>query len=108
MLEAGRLVVLPFPFSDLRATKRRPVLLLTAPDGYGDFLAMAVTAQAGHPEGIALNQPHMRSGTLPKANWIRTDKVGSLNRALVAKEIGRVNAALHLQAVRWPCARLNA
>ena len=44
MLNAGSLVVLPFPFSDLRATKRRPVLLLTAPDGYGDFLAMAVTS----------------------------------------------------------------
>ena len=42
MLDAGSLVVLPFPFSDLRATKRRPVVLLTAPDGYGDFLAMAV------------------------------------------------------------------
>ena len=27
MLDAGSLVVLPFPFSDLRATKRRPVLL---------------------------------------------------------------------------------
>lgn len=108
MLEAGSLVVLPFPFSDLRAAKRRPVLLLTAPDGYGDFLAMAVTSQAGHPEGIALNQPDLQSGTLPKASWIRTDKVVSLNRALVAKEIGRVSATVRLQAVQRLCARLNA
>ncbi len=108
MLDAGSLVVLPFPFSDLRATKRRPVLLLTAPDGYGDFLAMAVTSQAGHPEGIALNQPDMKSGILPKASWIRTDKVVSLNRALVAKEVGRVSATVRLQAVRRLCARLNA
>lgn len=108
MLEAGSLVVLPFPFSDLRTAKRRPVLLLTAPDGYGDFLAMAVTSQAGHPEGIALNQPDLRSGTLPKASWIRTDKVVSLNCAVVAKEIGRVSAALRLQAVRRLCTRLNA
>jgi mRNA interferase MazF len=108
MLEAGSLVVLPFPFSDLRATKRRPVLLLTAPDGYGDFLAMAVTSHAGHPEGIALNQPDIQTVTLPKASWIRTDKVVSLNRAVVAKEIGRVSAALRLQAVRRLCTRLNA
>jgi mRNA interferase MazF len=107
MLEAGSLVVLPFPFSDLRAAKRRPVLLLTAPDGYGDFLAMAVTSQAGHPEGIALTQPDMRSGTLPKASWIRTDKVVSLNRALVAKEVGRVSASVRLQAVHRLCTRLN-
>ena len=75
MLDAGSLVVLPFPFSDLRATKRRPVLLLTTPDRYGDFLAMAVTSQAGHPEGIALNQSDLQTGVLPKASWIRTDKV---------------------------------
>ncbi|MFO1372209.1 MAG: type II toxin-antitoxin system PemK/MazF family toxin [Candidatus Competibacteraceae bacterium] len=108
MLDAGSLVVLPFPFSDLRATKRRPVLLLTAPDGYGDFLAMAVTSQAGHPEGIALNQIDMQTGMLPKASWIRTDKVISLNRALVAKEVGRVSATVRLQAVHRLCARLNA
>jgi mRNA interferase MazF len=108
MLDAGSLVVLPFPFSDLRATKRRPVLLLTTPDRYGDFLAMAVTSQAGHPEGIALNQSDLQTGVLPKASWIRTDKVVSLNRALVAKEIGKVAAVLRLQAVHRLCAKLNA
>ena len=108
MLNAGSLVVLPFPFSDLRATKRRPVLLLTAPDGYGDFLAMAVTSQAGHPESIALNQSNMQTGVLPKASWIRTDKVVSLNRTLVAKEIGKVDAVLRRQAVHRLCTKLNA
>ena len=108
MLDAGSLVVLPFPFSDLSSVKRRPVLLLTVPDSLGDFLAMAVTSQAGHPESLALNQPDMRAGTLPKSSWIRTDKVVSLNRALVAKEIGQVSPALRLRAVGRLCARLSA
>ena len=108
MLDAGSLVVLPFPFSDLRTTQRRPVLLLTAPDGYGDFLAMVVTAQAGHPDSLALTQPDMQTGTLPQASWIRTDKVVSLNRALVKKEIGKTSTALRQQAVRRLCTRLMA
>lgn len=33
MFEAGELVMLPFPFSDLSSAKRRPVLALTAPGG---------------------------------------------------------------------------
>jgi mRNA interferase MazF len=47
MFEAGDLVLLPFPFSDLTSMKRRPVLLLTAPDAHGDFVACPVTSRAG-------------------------------------------------------------
>ena len=43
MFERGDLVLIPFPFSDLSAAKKRPVLLLTRPDVYGDFIALAVT-----------------------------------------------------------------
>lgn len=58
---------------------------------------------AGYPEGIALNQPDRGSETLPKANWIRTDKVVSLNRA-GGEKIGQVSATVRLQAVH-PSAR---
>lgn len=37
MFEAGALVLLPFPFSDVSTEKRRPVLALTSPDEYGDY-----------------------------------------------------------------------
>ena len=44
MFERGDLLLVPFPFSDLSATKRRPVLALTEPDRYGDFIAIPVTS----------------------------------------------------------------
>ena len=50
----------------------------------------------------------MQIGALPKASWIRTDKVVSLNRALVAKEIGKIDAVLRRQAVHRLCTKLNA
>lgn len=40
----GDLVLIPFPYSDLNAAKKRPVLVLTAPDRHGDFIALAVTS----------------------------------------------------------------
>lgn len=45
MFEAGALVLLPFlfPYSDASAGKRRPVLALTKPDEYGNFIGMAVS-----------------------------------------------------------------
>ncbi len=40
----GDLVFIPFPYSDLRAVKKRPVLALTVPDRHGDFIGLAVTS----------------------------------------------------------------
>ena len=40
----GDLVLIPFPFSDLNTTKKRPVLVLTKPDHHGDFVGLAVTS----------------------------------------------------------------
>ena len=54
MLNRSDIVQIPFPFSDLSCRKQRPVLLLCAPDAYGDFLAVAITSQAGHEDGVAL------------------------------------------------------
>lgn len=107
MLEEGTLAVIPFPFSDLTATKRRPVLLLTAPDSYGDFIAMAVTSQAGHTDSIVILPNDMQSGVLPKVSYVRPDKIVSLNQSIVIKDVGKITDSLRLQAVRKLCSRLN-
>ncbi len=46
MFEAGAVVLIPFPYSNLSNVKKRPVLMLTRPDGRGDFVAMPLTSQA--------------------------------------------------------------
>lgn len=40
----GDLVGIPFPYSDLKTEKRRPVLVMTHQDRHGDFICAAVTA----------------------------------------------------------------
>lgn len=47
--DPGNIVLIQFPFSDLKTGKRRPVLMLTNPDNNGDFIALAVTSKSYHP-----------------------------------------------------------
>ena len=65
MSERGDLLLVPFPFSDLSATKRRPVLALTASDSYGDFIALPVTSRPQAENGVPLAAADLVTGSLP-------------------------------------------
>jgi len=88
MLKSSDIVQIPFPFSDLTYQKRRPVLLLTAPDALGDFLAAAVTSQAGHDDAISLQDNDIVEGRLPKISWVRGTRLFSLNCNTVMVTLG--------------------
>lgn len=82
------LVLLPFPYTDLSATKRRPVLLLTDPDTRGDFLAVQVTSQAGHPGALPLQDADLSIGKFPKSSYVRPEKLFTLNISLIVQRAG--------------------
>jgi mRNA interferase MazF len=88
MLKHSDIVQIPFPFSDLTNQKRRPVLLITSPDTFGDFLAAAVTSQPGHDDAIPLKDDDIADGRLPKISWVRATKLFSLNSNSVVVALG--------------------
>lgn len=91
-LGVGDLVLVPFPFTDLSSSKKRPALLMTRPDRDGDFIAAAVTSQSGHEASVTLEQAQMAHGQLPKSSWVRADKLYTLHSSLVVKHMGRVQS----------------
>ncbi len=107
MFEAGSLVLLPFPFSDAKTTKRRPVLALTAPDEYGDFIGMAVSSRSHHGNSVVLQNDAIVQGILPKQSWIRTDRIVTLSASLVIKSFAKIRPDVHRQAVDSLCELLH-
>ena len=107
MPERGDLLLVPFPFTDLSAAKRRPVLALTATDSYGDFIALPVTSRPQAEHGLPIAATDMLAGALPAASWIRTNRVVTLNSSLVVKTIGRVSDRAVMAAIERFCAHLG-
>jgi mRNA interferase MazF len=107
MFERGDLLLVPFPFSDLSATKRRPVLVLTAPDSYGDFIALPVTSRPQSEHGLQIAPGDLVSGALPAPSWIRTNRIVTLNVSLVVKSVGRVEEPVVAAAVQRFCALIT-
>jgi mRNA interferase MazF len=107
MFERGALLLVPFPFSDLSAAKRRPVLALTTPDSYGDFIALPVTSRPQGEHGVALASADLVKGRLPATSWIRTDRIVTLNTVLVVKSLGLVSSRVVDAAVERVCAKIG-
>src|SRR4051812_26307543 len=98
MPERGDLLLVPFPFTDLSAAKRRPVLALTSEDAYGDFIALPVTSRPQTGFGLPLAPADLVTGSLPVASWIRTNRIVTLNASLMVKTIGRVSERVLMAA----------
>ena len=73
-LEPGSVALVPFPFSDLSASKKRPVLLLTAADARGDVAEgvgdvgrgpFVVLLSPGVVRHKCLSRPHGRPSFQP-------------------------------------------
>jgi mRNA interferase MazF len=107
MFERGDLLLVPYPFSDLSATKRRPVLALTGPDAYGDFIALPVTSRPQVEHGMPLATADLIQGSLPTTSFIRTDRIVTLNASLVVKSFRRVSQRVVNEAVRRFCTRIG-
>jgi mRNA interferase MazF len=108
MPERGDLLLIPFPFTDLSATKRRPVLVLTRSDSYGDFIALPVTSRPQAEHAVALTAADLVRGALPAASWIRTNRIVTLNGSLVVKAIGRVSERIVTDAIAQLVAHIDA
>lgn len=95
----GDVVLVPFPFTDLSATKQRPALVISS-DGFNavhdDLLVAAITSQIpvrlDDDEWMIPNGELSACG-LPKPSILKVSKLVTLHRQLVVKRIGAMPAA---------------
>ena len=102
-LLVGDIVLIPFPYTDLSANKRRPALLVTQPDRDGDFIAAAVTSRAGHDASLPLDSQHLVKGKMAVPSWIRADKLFTFHTRVVVKSIGRAHPQVVVDTLKVLC-----
>ena len=91
-LVKGDVVVLPFPFSDLSASKRRPALVLATPDGDDVILCQITSQLRADRYSVALAASDFQSGRLVQTSNIRPNKVFTGDRKLVLYTAGRLRS----------------
>jgi len=93
----GKIVLVPFPFTDLTAAKLRPALVLfeTERDVVVAFISSRLPEEPSPPEIVVeKNHQEFRQTGLKQSSVIRLDKVATIVKGLVVGEIGEIGPAL--------------
>jgi mRNA interferase MazF len=84
----GEVVVIDFPFSDLKETKRRPVLILKVPKG-DDLIVFQITGYSyENLVEVNLNEIDFENGSLKRESFVRIDKIATMEKSLVKYKVG--------------------
>lgn len=93
----GKIVLIPFPFTDLTATKLRPALVLL--EGQKDVVVAFISSRVPRrpaPTDIIINETHpeFKLTGLKSSSAIRLDKVATISKHLILGEIGEIGDKL--------------
>ncbi len=90
----GDVVLVPFPFTNLKTTKRRPAIVISANwfnNAHPDCVIVAITSQIPlQParDALQLSLADLKAAGLPKKSIVKTGKIITLEQRLIIKTIG--------------------
>lgn len=85
---AGSVVLVPFPFSDLSQSKRRPAVVLADAER-GDWIRCQVTSKAySDARAVELTDDDFQTGSLRLVSYARPAKLFTAHESLFAFEAG--------------------
>lgn len=90
------IVLVPFPYSDLTASKQRPALILSNSlvNRSEDRICCLITSNTLN-EGIAIENKHFESGKLPFKSWVKVNRLFSVNEKIIRKRLCKINKEFH-------------
>jgi mRNA interferase MazF len=96
----GKVVLIPFPFSDLSQSKLRPAAIL-ADAGRGDWVLCQITSNPyGDSRSINLTDESFSEGSLRIASFARPGKLFTASSSLILTEVGLLKAEVIQQIIR--------
>ncbi|HNZ11767.1 MAG TPA: type II toxin-antitoxin system PemK/MazF family toxin [Smithellaceae bacterium] len=86
----GDVVVIPFPFSDLSQSKRRPALVLAALQGDDLILCQITSKSIKDNYAIPVDENDFESGSLNQESNIRPNRLFTADNHIILYRIGNI------------------
>jgi mRNA interferase MazF len=94
-INPGDLLLVPFPFTDFKEYKKRPVLVVsgkTFNSKTRDLIVCAITSNPAHKDfGVNISKDDLEEGELLRNSVVKTSHLATISKSIVATRIGRLN-----------------
>ena len=96
----GDIVVVPFPFSDLSGTKKRPALVLANLPG-SDIILCQITSRFRKDKfSFELSQNDFKSGGLPVLSYVRPNRIFTADKNIILRKAGTLKPVITKDILR--------
>ncbi|MBI5793838.1 type II toxin-antitoxin system PemK/MazF family toxin [Candidatus Uhrbacteria bacterium] len=112
MFERGKIILVPFPFTDLSSQKIRPAVIVSRVSKNGSDTIVAFISSIpfrASPSHVILPKTHadFKKTGLKTPSTIRCDKLATLDKTIVLGEVGSLSKKLIEQLNRALCHALS-
>jgi mRNA interferase MazF len=99
MFDRGKIILVPFPFTDLSSQKIRPAVIISrqkprASDVIVAFVSSVPLSASKSHVVIPITHADFKKTGLKKHSTVRCDKLATLDKAIVLGEIGALSSSL--------------
>ena len=87
----GDIVVIPFPFSDLSGSKKRPALVLADLQGDDVILCQITSRQVKDNYAISIESDDFKTNKLPVPSNIRPNRIFTADKNIIIKKVASIS-----------------
>ena len=101
MFSQGEVVLIPFPYSDLSMSKKRPALIISNEkmNKMQDKICCLVTTKF-HREDLSISERDLEEGSLPFSSYIKAHRIFTINENIIIKKLCKINNKLHNSVIK--------
>ncbi len=103
----GDVVVVPFPFSDLSQSKRRPALVMATLQGDDVILCQITSQQVRDDYAVALTEADFLTGSLRQVSNLRPNRIFTADQGILLYKVGTISREKMAQVVNQLITILN-
>ena len=102
----GDVILVKFPFTNLKKSKKRPVLVVKSQSDFNDIICFQITSNSKQKNLLKIENSDLDSSALTLQSFVKYDKCFTISSEIVDKKIAKVNPALLVELKTLFCSEL--